>query len=201
MEKILETVNRDIVFSENLRGYPFEFRSTWGLFSPKCIDRGSRLLINSLEIASDSVALDLGCGYGPVGLAIAKCATDGVVHLVDKDFVAVKFAQRNAEINSAFNTRVYLSNGFDSVPDIGYDIIVSNLPAKVGNELLSIFFTDAGKFLKPGGRLYVVTISGLKEYIKRSFREIFGNYKKIKQNATHTVALAVKTGGVETAEK
>lgn len=61
----------------------------------------------------------------------------------------------------------------------------------VGKELLWIIFLDSKKHLKPGGKFYVVTISGLKEFIKRNFKEVFGNYEKLGQNKTHTVALAI----------
>jgi 16S rRNA (guanine1207-N2)-methyltransferase len=86
-----------------------------------------------------------------------------------------------------------LSNGLSHVPkDLRFDRVVSNLPAKVGNELLSLFLHDARDRLLPGGRLYVVTIAGLKNYIKRNFREIFGNFDKVKQRGTYLVSMAVK---------
>ena len=69
---------------------------------------------------------------------------------------------------------------------------MSNIPAKVGNELLSLFLIDSLKHLEPGGRIYVVTITGIRRYIERSFKEVFGNYKKVKQGKTYTVAMAIK---------
>jgi len=74
-----------------------------------------------------------------------------------------------------------------------FDNIVANLPAKVGKELLYIILSDARAHLKPGGQIVVVTISGLKEFIKRNLKEVFGNYKKLKQGREHTVARAVKS--------
>ena len=86
----------------------------------------------------------------------------------------------------------FLSNGFSELGDRRFELIVSNLPAKVGNEMLSLYMIDAYKYLKPGGRFYVVTISGIRKFIQRSFNEYFGNYKKVKQGKTYTVAMAVK---------
>ena len=83
-----------------------------------------------------------------------------------------------------------LSNGFSHLPEMKFDVIVSNLPATVGKELLQILFGDAKRYLKKYGKIYVVTISGLREFIKRHFMEVFGNYQKIKQRNTHTVAMA-----------
>ena len=180
-------------FSSKLHGEELVFHSTWGLFSPKAIDEGTRLLANHLEVARNAVALDLGCGYGPLGLTIASLAPEGRVHMVDKDFVAVEYAAKNAELNRLTNTQAYLSNGFSHVPvELKFDLIVSNLPAKISGELLEIFLSDAHSRLKPGGRLYVVTISGLKDYIKRHLTTTFGNYDKLKQSKTYTAAAAVK---------
>jgi 16S rRNA (guanine1207-N2)-methyltransferase len=186
-------LKQDIVFTTNLRGQPLTFHSTWGLFSPKAIDEGTQLLLDHIKVAPDATILDLGCGYGPLGLALAKLAPHGQVHLVDKDFVAVDFAHKNAQINHIANAQSYLSNGFEQVPvDLKFDLIVSNVPAKIGGELLSIFLHDAYDRLNPGGQLYIVTISGLKDYMKRHLTDTFGNYDKLKQSKTYTAALAVK---------
>jgi len=186
--------NQDLKLSAVLHGQPLSFVSTWGLFSPKAIDEGTQLLADHLgDIAPNTTALDLGCGYGPLGLTIAKLAPAGQVHLVDKDFVAIEYAQRNAELNHLQNTRAYLSNGFSHVPaELKFDLIVSNLPAKIGAELLQTFLVDAHTRLNPGGRLAIVTISGLKDYMKRQLALVFGNYTKLKQSKTYTAALAQK---------
>jgi 16S rRNA G1207 methylase RsmC len=187
-----EELKQDIIFNTTLRGHQFVFHTTWGLFSPRSVDNGSYLLIKHLEIEDGQQTLDLGCGYGVIGLAIAKACPAGIVHLVDKDIVAVEFARKNAEINRITNCEIYLSNGFSAVGDQRFDTILANLPAQVGKELLYIFLSDAKRHLKPGGQIAVVTISGLREFIKRNILEVFGNYKKLKQGQTHTVAKAEK---------
>jgi 16S rRNA (guanine1207-N2)-methyltransferase len=186
-------LKQDIIFTATLANHPLTFHSTWGLFSPKCIDEGTDLLVRYLDIPTNARVLDLGCGYGPLGLAIAKMAPRGSVDMVDKDFTAVEYANRNAQINGLANARAYLSNGFAQVPeDQTFDVIVSNIPAKIGGELLSIFLYDAYNHLHPGGKLYIVTISGLKEYMKRHLTETFGHYDKLKQSKTYTAAVAIK---------
>ncbi|MBI4426764.1 MAG: class I SAM-dependent methyltransferase [Candidatus Kerfeldbacteria bacterium] len=193
MRKPVDDLRKDIVFSAHLRQHEFAFHSTWGLFSPEAIDPGSKLLIDHLDVRPNDTAIDLGCGYGAIGIAVAREASAGYVHLVDKDFIAVEYAKKNIAVNGIANATAYLSNGFNAIPkDQRFDLILSNLPAKVGRELYDIFFLDAKNFLKPGGRIYVVTIAGLKEFIKKNFHEIFGNYDKVKQNGTHVVARAVK---------
>lgn len=191
--KTADELRQDIAFEATLCGNRMRLRSTWGLFSPRGIDDGSRLLIEHLDIEDNGVSLDLGCGYGAIGLAIAKSTPNGTVHMVDKDFVALEYARRNAELNCIANVEIYPSNGFGSVQrSARFDNVVSNLPAKVGKELFYIFLCDARDHLKDGGQLVVVTIAGLKEFIKRNFKEVFGNYKKIKQGRSHIVARAVK---------
>lgn len=187
---MITDVPTEITFNATLCGYDLAFQTTWGLFSPKIIDAGTRLLTEYMEIERNDTCLDLGCGYGAIGIAMAKCASNAEVYMVDKDFMAIEYAKHNTKLNNLQNCHVQLSNGFSHLPDIQFDVIASNLPANVGKELLQIFFYDAKRHLKPNGRIYVVTISGLREFIKRHFLEVFGNYCKIKQRKTHTVAMA-----------
>lgn len=176
-----------------LLGQPLRFQTTWGLFSPREIDEGSALLLDYLEVQPTDVTIDLGCGYGALGVSIAKACPQGRVLMLDKDFVAVDYAQRNAALNGLTNCEVRLSNGLADVKEIvGADAVVSNLPAKVGRELMTTFLLDAHDQLRPGGQIVVVTINGLREYIKKNFQAVFGNYEKLKQGKTYTVARAVK---------
>jgi 16S rRNA G1207 methylase RsmC len=187
----LDRLRADIDFSVELRGRTLRLYSTWGIFSPREIDEGTRLLLDHVQVAPGDDCLDLGCGYGPIGLTLAALAPDGRTLMVDKDFVAVDYANRNAERNRLGNAGAQLSNGFAQVdPGLRFDLIASNIPAKVGKELLAILLHDAHARLNPGGRLYVVTINGLRQYMKRNLGEVFGNYDKLKQGPHYTVALA-----------
>lgn len=189
----IKKLKQDIVFAVRLRDREFIFHSTWGLFSPRRVDDGSYLLIRHLELAADDVTIDLGCGYGTIGIAAAKLSPAGRVHMVDKDYVALAYAAKNAEVNGLDNCEVYASNAFSEVPaDVRFDNVVANLPAKVGKEMLAIILHDAFARLKPGGRIYLVTVTGLRKFIRRNLEEIFGNYEKLKQGKHYTVAMARK---------
>jgi 16S rRNA (guanine1207-N2)-methyltransferase len=191
----LTDLRQPIRFQAQLAGRSLRFESTWGLFSPREIDEGTRLLLDEIdgEVGADADCLDLGCGYGPIGLTLAALAPRGRTLLVDKDFVAVDLANGNAALNGLGNARAQLSNGFDQIdPALRFDLIASNVPAKVGKELLALLLHDARTRLKPGGRLYLVSINGLRQFLKRNLSEVFGNYDKLKQGAHYTVALAVK---------
>jgi len=184
-------LREDIVFDAVLRGQSFTFHSTWGLFSPRTVDEGSRLLLDRIEVRDDDDCLDLGCGYGAIGLPLARAAFRGHSTLVDKDFVAVEYAGRNAGRNGLENVEVLLSNGFGAVKKRDFDLVAANLPANTGKEQLYLLLTDARDHLAPGGRLWVVTVSGLRRFIARAMGEVFGSYRKVKQGRTHTVACAV----------
>ncbi|AHE99521.1 class I SAM-dependent methyltransferase [Thioalkalivibrio paradoxus] len=191
-QRLRKELKSDLHFADVLVGERLEFVTTWGLFSPRRIDDGTRLLLDHVEPNPADRCLDLGCGYGPIGLAFARKAHQGHCTLVDKDFVAVEYSRRNAALNRIANVDCLLSNGFDQVAGRRFDLVASNLPAKVGRELLYTYLLDAWEQLNPGGRLCVVTITGLRRFIEKGFKEVFGNYDKLKQGKDYTVALAVR---------
>ncbi len=169
------------------------FETTWGLFSPRGLDDGTRLLLKHVHAAPADHVFDLGCGYGPIGLALATDAPQGQVTMVDRDFLAVDYANRNAALNGLSNATARLGHGFVGC-DAGeqFDAVVSNLPAKTGGEMLEILLHDAHAHLRPGGRLCVVTVTGLRRFIERHVKARFGNYEKLKQSPGYTVAQAVR---------
>ena len=192
-KKNIPELKKDIVLDVELLGSRFNLHTRWGVFSPRSIDDGTLLLLKYISADEDDVCLDLGCGYGPIGLALARQCHKGQVHMVDKDFVAVELANYNAKLNNINNAKAYLSDAFIQVPsEIKFNKIISNIPAKVGREQLSIILYDAFEALELGGTITVVTINGLKDFIKNNFKSVFGNYKKIKQGQKYIVSQATK---------
>ena len=186
----------DLEWSAELPGRdrPLRFRTTWGLFSPRGLDDGTLLLLRHFRANPGDRTFDLGCGYGPIGLAMALDAgPTGRVTMADRDFLAVEYAGRNATLNALPTARAELRHGFAGL-DGGerFDNVVSNLPAKVGGEMLRVLLHDARRHLTPGGRLCVVTVTGLRRFVERHLRGEFGNYEKLKQTPGYTVARAVR---------
>lgn len=190
----IELLRKDREFSAVLCGHSLRFCTTWGLFSPRDIDVGSRMLLDVVEVRDGDRILDLGCGYGALGVALAKLTPTGTVSMVDKDFVAVDYAQKNAHANRLHNVRASLSNGLQHVEQQDFDLVVTNLPAKSGKELYYIMFHDVHRLLRPGGSFYIVTITGLRRFVQRAFVDVFGNYRKVRQGQTYTVAMARRCG-------
>ena len=192
LKEFSRKIRKDLKIHSEWADFRLDFYTTWGLFSPRAIDDGSQMLLRYLDIKATDDCLDLGCGYGVLGMNMAKAAPEGHTLLVDKDFVAVDYSEKNRLANKIENASCLLSNGFNQIPKQQFDIIVSNIPAKVGKEMLYIYLFDALQYLKPGGSFYIVTITGLRQFFKRGFNEVFGHYEKIKQGKTYTVARGIK---------
>ncbi len=183
----------DLRFTEPVLGKPFNFTSTWGLFSPEQLDEGSLMLLDYIEFRPTDSSIDLGCGYGVLGMTAARECPQGQHLLIDKDFVAIEYARRNCAANGLTNTEVQLSNGFRQVdPARRFDLVMSNLPAKASKEQHYLYLLDAWHAMTPGARFYVVTINGLREFMQRTFKEVFGNSSKLKQGKTYTITMAEK---------
>ncbi|QKQ23868.1 class I SAM-dependent methyltransferase [Candidatus Ruthia endofausta] len=192
-KKDVPRLKQDLTIQTNLLGTNLTLKTRWGVFSPRSIDDGTELFMKHLKIANDDKCLDLGCGYGPIGLTVAKFCPQTEVHMVDKDFVAVELSNINAKLNHIDNAQAYLSDAFLNVNKRNYfDQILSNVPAKIGREQLSIILYDAHNALRSGGRITFVTINGLRHFIKDNFKSVFGNYKKLKQGQKYTISQAIK---------
>jgi 16S rRNA G1207 methylase RsmC len=134
------------------------------LFSSHEVDVGTRLLLRTLagpEHASRRRVLDLGCGYGPLGLALRAAAADRVVDLVDRDALAVEYSRENAARNRLDDVEVYGSLGYADVRGSGFDLIVSNIPAKAGPPVIEQLLLGGAGLLAPGGLVAVVVIAPL----------------------------------------
>jgi 16S rRNA G1207 methylase RsmC len=188
-----DSLRQDILVETQIEGIPLRLHSRWGLFSPREIDAGTRLLLRQLtRLEPDQKGLDLGCGYGPIGLYLAARQPEAAVTLVDRDFVAVALAAENAVRNGLLNTEALLSDGFSALAGRRFDLVASNLPAKVGREMLRILVEDAFDHLLPGGRFQAVILSGLRETLRRDLAEVFGSARKLKQGPKHVVLEAMR---------
>lgn len=186
-------LKRNLTIQTNLLGHDLTLKTCWGVFSPRAVDDGTLLLMKYLKVSELDRCLDLGCGYGPIGLSVGKSCPKGEIHMVDKDFIAIELSNTNVKLNNIHNAKVYLSDAFLSVNKTGYfDQVISNVPAKIGREQLSIILYDAFDALKLGGKITFVTINGLRNFIKDNFKSVFGNYKKLKQGEKYTISQAVK---------
>ncbi len=124
----------------------------------KTVDYGSRALINNLKIETmqEGRILDLGCGYGPIGLGIAKSNSKLIVDMVDVNELALSLAKKNAELNGLKNVNIWESNVYDKIERTDYNLILSNPPIRAGKKIVSQILAEAISHLSIGGRLVVV---------------------------------------------
>jgi 16S rRNA (guanine1207-N2)-methyltransferase len=133
----------------------FEFYTGSGIFSKDKIDMGTGLLINCCIVRKSWRVLDLGCGYGAVGISIAKVYPDTDVVMVDINRRAVKLAKLNAKLNGVGNTDIYSSNLFEEV-DKKFDTIIVNPPQKAGKDICFRMIEQSKQYLEKGGLLQLV---------------------------------------------
>ncbi|TFE23865.1 class I SAM-dependent methyltransferase [Cohnella luojiensis] len=143
-------------FETMLRGIKLQLTSDAGVFSRDGVDYGSRVLIELMDIPQDAQVLDIGCGYGPIGLIAARLAPQGHVKLIDVNERAVELAKHNAQLNGILNVSVAQSDLFVSVEGETFDVILSNPPIRAGKTVVHRLFEESWRHLSPGGTLWVV---------------------------------------------
>ena len=178
-------------------GWQLVLRSRHGLFSGRSLDEGTALLLRELEALEPTPrVLDLGCGYGAIGLTLAARWPASRIDMVDTDMRAVEASAENIERNRLDNATVMLSDGIRQLPDapLSYDLVVSNLPAQAGNDAIDQLLLDAHDALREDGSLAVVAVNGLRRYLQRRLAGIFGKtqVRKVRQGPRHTVLEAAK---------
>lgn len=151
------TTNRDQrVIEATLRGRKLKLTTDAGVFSKNEIDFGSRLLIETMEFARNAQVLDVGCGYGPIGLSAAVLAPEGQVTMVDINERAIELAQTNARANGVSNVTIMQSDALAAVKDRRFDVVLTNPPIRAGKETVHRIFAEAAEVLVEGGTLWIV---------------------------------------------
>lgn len=141
-----------------LLGHSFLFETDAGVFSKSEVDFGSRVLIDTFEPPElEGTILDVGCGYGPIGLAIAKQNPKRDVYMMDINERAIMLAKKNAQINGIQNVRIFESDGLDAVDkQLRIAAVLTNPPIRAGKEIIFKFYDGAFERLVDGGQLWVV---------------------------------------------
>lgn len=144
------------VWETQLKGQVFRFVSDAGVFAKSGVDYGSRALIEAMEIPMGAQVLDIGCGYGPIGLTAAKLVVHGHVTMIDVNSRAVELARENATLNKLDNVTVLESDLFAALGEQEFDVALTNPPIRAGKETVHAIFEGAFERLKQGGALWIV---------------------------------------------
>nr|WP_295971098.1 class I SAM-dependent methyltransferase [uncultured Bacillus sp.] len=140
-----------------LKNTCFRFKTDNGVFSKNEVDFGSRLLIEAFEMPdTDGDILDVGCGYGPIGLTVAKHWPERQIYMVDVNLRAVGLAKDNSELNGITNIKVYESDRLKAVKGMKFAAILTNPPIRAGKNIVHDIYEQSFDCLLPGGELWVV---------------------------------------------
>ncbi|WP_137596963.1 class I SAM-dependent methyltransferase [Paucilactobacillus kaifaensis] len=196
------TQNPDVLHDKKewqfvLRDQEMRFMTDNGVFSKHAVDFGSRTLIESFTTEDLPVGnlLDLGCGYGPIGLALAKTiAAQRTVDMVDVNELALSLARENAQLNQIENVNIFTSDGYENVVD-KYAAILTNPPVRAGKKVVDNFIATAKDYLVPDGELWVVLQKKQgAPSAKKLMNETFGNCEIVERNKGYYILRSSKQG-------
>lgn len=163
------------MFSAEIRGISFVFETEPGLFSPGAVDRGTLAMLSEAEFSENDRVLDLGCGYGAVGIYAAKRIGEANVVMCDVSEEAVAAARGNAIRNGVPAVDIRVSDGFDRLPDGEFTLILSNPPYHTDFSVAKRFIEGGFRRLSLGGTMVMVTKR--LDWYKNKFTSVFGGVR------------------------
>ena len=149
------SASRPAECSFSYRGVDLVFRTDAGVFSRGEVDTGTRLLLEALPEEMHGEILDLGCGWGVIGISIAKKWPETRVTMADINTRALELSRENAKRNRA-EVACTESDGMAAFAGRTFDAVVTNPPIRAGKQVIYKMFSDAAAALKEGGALYLV---------------------------------------------
>ncbi|MCO4533193.1 16S RNA methylase RsmC [Streptococcus infantarius subsp. infantarius] len=174
-----------------LLGQSFTFLTDSGVFSKKMVDYGSQVLLNILDFEKGKTLLDLGCGYGPLGISLAK--VQGVKPtMVDINNRAIDLAKQNEQKNGV-EADIFQSNIYEKVNGT-FDYIISNPPIRAGKQVVHTIISESINYLKVGGNLTIVIQKKQgAPSAKAKMEEVFGNVEILKRDKGYYILRSEKT--------
>lgn len=176
----------------NVANRKLSFLTDAGVFSRQKVDFGSNVLIRTLPTLAGEV-LDLGCGYGPIGISLAVMNPRAQITMVDINKRAVALAQENIRTNGVGNARVLESDGFAKLQG-KFKTIVSNPPIRTGKKVIYPLFEQSIDYLEPGGSLWLVIQKkqGAPSAVAK-LEAVFGNCQVVEKSGGYWIIQAQKS--------
>lgn len=189
-----KSAHENIHFTFALKGKTLQFTTDAGVFSKTTVDFGSRLLITTFAESQlpEGPLLDVGCGYGPIGLALAA-SSERTVEMIDINQRALDLAKQNAHQNQIVNVDIHFSHLYEDVHARAYAGILSNPPIRAGKKVVHQILTQAYDLLLPQGALTIVIQKkqGAKSAEKK-MQEIFGNVNTLQREKGYLILQSTK---------
>ena len=161
-----------MIIKVNIKGIDFEFETSKKCFSPGKIDTGTLAMLSCIEFQKGQKLLDLGCGYGVVGITAAKSIGADNVYMVDVDPEAILYSSANAKRNEVEAVSIIQGDGVAALNETGFDLILCNPPYHADFAVSKRFVEKGFNRLKIGGRMLMVTKR--KEWYKNKLISVFG---------------------------
>jgi 16S rRNA (guanine1207-N2)-methyltransferase len=181
------------IIHTHLRGKPFEFLTASGVFSKKRVDLGTRLLSESMVLPQEGHVLDVGCGYGAVGIAAAIFNPNLRVVMVDVNERAVRLARQNAEKNYVSNVEVRRGYLYEPVKDLVFNCVLSNPPVSAGMETVKAIISEAPEHMASKALFQMVVKSKIGgKRLLMVFEEAFGNIEILARRSGYRVLMSKK---------
>lgn len=180
-----------ISFEEEVLGINLKFTTANKLFSPAHIDYGTKAMLEKVNFESGDKVLDLGCGYGVVGILAAKVLGPENVVMCDRDELAVEVSKKNAKLNDVEEVRIMQSDGLEEIDETDFTLILSNPPYHADFSVPKRFIEKGFNRLSLKGKMFMVTKR--KKWYKNKLIAIFGGVKIWEVN-DYYVFMAEKRG-------
>ena len=160
------------------KNHIIKFISDAGVFSRKGIDFGSSLLLKTICIKENTkTILDVGCGYGTLGITLGLTNPNTTIDMVDVNLRALDLTRKNALANSVNNVNIYESNMYENV-NKNFDMIVTNPPIRAGKKIVHGIILGAYDHLNDGGSMWCVIQK--KQGAESALRALKEKYKDVK---------------------
>lgn len=174
-----------------LKGINFEFLTAPGVFSYKKVDKGTRILIESMVIPKEGYLLDLGCGYGVIGIVAAKINPKLKVYMTDINERAIWLAKKNAKLNQVKNIKVLQGDLYKPVISQRFDAIITNPPIHAGLRTVFEIIEKSPNHLSKNGTLQIVAKTKLgAKRISEKMQQTYKNVKEISKKSGYRVLLS-----------
>jgi len=177
----------------SLRGRSFEFLTASSVFSKKRVDLGTRLLIEAMVLPETGLVLDVGCGYGAIGIAAAASNPRLRVIMTDVNTRAVRLAKHNIKINKVTNAEVRCGYLYEPVEELTFNSVLSNPPVSAGMETVKAIIAEAPKVMASKAAFQMVVRSKIGgKTLPSTFNETFGNSAVLARESGYRVLIAQK---------
>lgn len=187
------------MISARIKDVDMVFETAPSIFSPNSIDNGTLAMLSVVDFLPCDKVLDLGCGYGIVGILAGKQIGEENVYMCDVSEQAIEYATINLRMNNVPNIKIRLSDGYKNIEERDFTLILSNPPYHADFSVPKHFIEVGYKKLAMGGKLIMVTKR--LDWYKNKFTSVFGGVKVYEINGYYVFVAEKRNQAIKKKEK